>query len=70
MSEETRLNSWYLHEKLVLSLLSMREAIDLTRRIPGPEHPFARALRTELFERALSRYLAHDDIGSLAVEHL
>ncbi|MCA1836627.1 MAG: hypothetical protein LC721_09985 [Actinobacteria bacterium] len=70
MSEETRLNSWYLHEKLVLSLLSMREAIDLTRRIPGPEHPFARALRTELFERALSRYLAHDDIGSLVVEHL
>lgn len=37
MSEETGLDSWFLHEKLVLSLLSERDATKLTRRIPGPE---------------------------------
>ncbi|MGH7747956.1 MAG: hypothetical protein ACREQ5_24825, partial [Candidatus Dormibacteria bacterium] len=31
MAEETGLDSWFLHEKLVLSLLSKRDAIDLTR---------------------------------------
>jgi hypothetical protein len=34
MSEETGLDSWFLHEKLVLSLLPQRDAIALTRRIP------------------------------------
>lgn len=70
MSEETGLESWFLHEKLVLGLLSERDAIDLTRRILGPEHPFAQMMRVEFFERALAAYLAHNDVESLEVEHL
>jgi hypothetical protein len=70
MSEETGLESWFLHEKLVLGLFSERDAIDLTRRIPGPEHPFAQVMRVEFFERALAAYLAHNDVESLEVEHL
>ncbi|MGB6165445.1 MAG: hypothetical protein WCF33_11700 [Pseudonocardiaceae bacterium] len=70
MSEETGLDSWFLHEKLVLSLLSERDATALTRRVPGPEHPFALAMRIDLFERALATYLAHNDVSSLEVEHL
>jgi hypothetical protein len=70
MSEETGLDSWFLHEKLVLSLFSECAAIALTRRIPGPEHPFAQAMRVEFFERALAAYLARNDVDSLEVAHL
>ena len=55
MAEEAGLDSWFLHEKLVLSFLSKRDAIDLTRRIPGPEDPFAHVMRVDFFERALAR---------------
>jgi hypothetical protein len=70
MAEEAGLDSWFLHEKLVLSFLSKRDAIDLTRRIPGPEDPFAHVMRVDFFERALAAYLAHNDVDSLEVEHL
>lgn len=70
MSEETGLDSWFLHEKLVLSLLPQGRAMVLTDRIPGPERPFAQPMRVELFERALATYLACNDVASLVVEHL
>lgn len=70
MSEETGLDPWFLHERLALSLLPQHEAIVLTHRIPGPEHPFAQVMRVELFERALAAYLAQNHVASVAVEHL
>jgi hypothetical protein len=70
MSEETGLDSWFLHEKLVLSLLAEHDLVDLSRRMPGPAHPFAQAMRVELLERAVTGYLARNDVSSLEVEHL
>jgi len=70
MSEETGLDSWFLHEKLVLSLLSEADALELGRRMPGPGHPFAKMQRVSLFERTLGTYLANNDIASLGVAFL
>lgn len=70
MSEEIGLDSWFLHEKLVLSLLAEHDVFDLGQRIPGPGHPFAQAMRVDLFERAVAAYLVDNDVDSLDVRHL
>jgi hypothetical protein len=68
-TKRTGLESWFLHEKLVLALLSEQEAVNLIQRIPDPEQPFAHELRVDLYERALTDYLTHRDVASLDVEH-
>jgi hypothetical protein len=37
MSEDTGLDAWFVHEKLVLNLLPRQDGVDLSRRIPGPD---------------------------------
>lgn len=70
MSEETGVDSWFLHEKLVLNLLSQSEAADIARRLPGPDYPLAQLMRVYLFECAVATYLRDNDVASLEVEHL
>lgn len=70
VSEENGFDSWFLHEKLVLNLLPEHAAADLARRMPGPGHPLAQAMRVHLLESALTAYLENNDVASLEVEHL
>jgi hypothetical protein len=70
VSEATGHDSWFLHEKLILGLLSTQEAGELTRRMPGPSTPFAEAGRVVLFEEALAGLLARTDVAALDIEHL
>lgn len=69
MSEDTGLDAWFVHEKLALNLLADREAAQLVRRIPPTDHPFAATTRLDLFERAMTRFLAKAEVGSLELEH-
>lgn len=67
VAEETGgLEAWFLHEKLIMSLLPERELADLRQRLPDPGHPCAGTMRTELFERALTAYLERTTVASLA----
>jgi hypothetical protein len=68
VAEETGLEAWFLHEKLIMSLLPERELADLRQRLPDSGHPCAGTMRTELFERALTAYLERTTIASLAEE--
>jgi hypothetical protein len=72
VSAETGLDSWFLHEKLILGLLYQHEIAVLRRQLelPGPDPSLAQAYRIELFERAVSAFLARTDVPSLAVGHL
>jgi hypothetical protein len=70
MSDESRLDAWFLHEKLILGLLSEHSVAELARRIPQSGVPLAGAVRVNLFEGVLASYLDINDIPSLAVEHL
>lgn len=72
MSAETGLDSWFLHEKLILGLLYQHEIAVLGRQLelPGPDPALAQAYRIELFERAVSAFLARANVPSLAVSHL
>ena len=70
MSAETGLDSWFLHEKLIMGLLYQHEIAVLGRQVPGLDPSFAQAYRAELFERAVSAFLARTDVPSLAVSHL
>ncbi|MFF5291919.1 hypothetical protein [Paractinoplanes globisporus] len=69
MSEDTGLDAWFVHEKLVLNLLSRQDGVELGRRIPGPAHPFAQTMRLDAFERVVAAYLARNDVASLAAVH-
>jgi len=64
------LDSWFVHEKLTLGLLSDRDAGELTRRMPGPSVPFADARRILLLEEALAGFLTKNGVSALDVEHL
>lgn len=70
MSEETGLDAWFVHEKLVLNLLTSHEVAELSGRIPVAEAPLAQARRVDLFERALATYLTNNEVSSLEVELL
>lgn len=70
MSSDTRLDSWFLHEKLILGLLSHREVAELMRRVPGPSVPLADARRVLLFEEALAGFLARTEVAAVDIEHL
>ena len=70
MSEDSSLDSWFLHEKLALKLLSENEAAELASQIPDPSQPFAQSRRIDLLERAIASYLQRGDVESLHVEHL
>jgi len=69
MSEDTGLAAWFVHEKLVLNMLSRQDGVDLSRRIPGPGHPFAQTWRLDAFERAVAKYLREHEVASLAAQH-
>jgi hypothetical protein len=58
------------HKKLLMGLLYQHEIAVLGRQLPGLEPSFAQAHRAELFERAVSAFLARTDVPSLAVSHL
>jgi hypothetical protein len=72
VSAETGLDSWFLHEKLILGLLHQHEIAVLQHQLqmPGPGPSLDRAYRIDLFERAASAFLARADVPSLAVSHL
>jgi hypothetical protein len=69
VAEETGLEAWFLHEKLVFSLLPEQELTSLRRRLPDTADPCAETMRTELFERALTAYLERSAVASLAEAH-
>jgi hypothetical protein len=72
VNAETGLDSWFLHEKLILGVLYQHEIAVLGRQLelPGPDPSLAQAYRIELFERAVSAFLARTNVPSLAVSHL
>jgi hypothetical protein len=66
MSEETGLDAWFIHEKLVLNLLSPAEGEDLARRVSASGgQPFAQARQVDLLERAVARHLATQPVEAL-----
>jgi hypothetical protein len=66
MSEETGLDAWFIHEKLVLNLLSPAEGEELARRVSASGgQPFAQARRADLLERAVARHLATQPVEAL-----
>ena len=72
VSAETGLDSWFLHEKLILGLLNQHETAVLGCQLQllGPDLSLAQTYRIELFEQAVSAFLARTAIPSLAVSHL
>ncbi|MEU0884047.1 hypothetical protein ABZ345_36085 [Lentzea sp. NPDC005914] len=70
MADDLRLECWFLHEELVLNLLTENEATALARAIPEPGRSLAQVLRVDLFQRAISRYLVTTGVASLEVLHL
>jgi hypothetical protein len=69
VAEETGLEAWFLHEKLVFSLLPEQELTSLRQRLPDAADPCAETMRTELFERALTAYLERSAVASLTEAH-
>ena len=69
VAEETGLEAWFLHEKLVFSLLAEQELTSLRQRLPDAADPRAETMRTELFERALTAYLERSAVASLIEAH-
>jgi hypothetical protein len=66
MSEKTGLDAWFIHEKLVLNLLSPAEGEELARRVSASGgQPFAQARRADLLERAVARHLATQPVEAL-----
>lgn len=71
MSEETGLDAWFLHEKLILNLLAPNDGAELGRRISAAgSHAFAEMQRADLVERALAAYLAARPVASLEIHLL
>jgi hypothetical protein len=68
VSEETGLDAWFIHEKLVLNLLAPAEGEDLARRVSASSgQPFAEARRADLLERAVAHHLATQPVEALDV---
>jgi hypothetical protein len=71
VSEATGLDAWFLHEKLILNLLSPDDSAELGRRIAATgSQPIAKLQRTDLFERALAKYLETTIVESLDIHVL
>jgi hypothetical protein len=69
VAEETGLEAWFLHEKLIFSLLPEQELTSLRQRLPDTADPCAETMRTELFERVLTTYLERSGVASLTEAH-
>jgi hypothetical protein len=68
VSEETGLDAWFIHEKLVLNLLTPAEGEELARRVSASSsQPLAEARRADLLERAVARHLATQPVEALDV---
>jgi hypothetical protein len=71
VSEETGLDAWFLHQKLVLNVLAPSDAAELGRRISAAgSHGFAEMQRADLMERAVSTYLTSQPVESLDIQLL
>src|SRR5262245_44452893 len=64
------LEAWFLHQDLVLRLLGVQEAQQLTRALPPGDAPFAELHTRHAFEQALAERLQRLRVKSLAVKHL
>ncbi len=68
VSEETGLDAWFIHEKLVLNLLSPAEGGELARRVSASSNqPIAEARRADLLERAVAHHPATEPVEALDV---
>lgn len=65
---ENELDSWFVHDKLVLGLLTPTERDSLWRRLKGDSpNPLAAVARVDALERVLVQYLRSHDIGSVDI---
>lgn len=69
VSETSRLEAWFLHERLVLDLVDSNTARTLTQ-LGAPTDGWERGVRAHHFEMALSNYLDTAEVASLDVEHM
>jgi hypothetical protein len=67
---ETKYDCWFLHDKLLVNLLTVEEAEHTAQQLPGPEEPLGAARRTAVLERALRLAIAGSEIASVDEEHL
>lgn len=68
MPEKIGLDAWFIHEKLVLNLLSRAEGEELARRVSSfSSHLIAEARRADLLERAVAHHLATQPVEALEV---
>lgn len=66
MSEDTGLDAWFIHEKLVLNLLPPAEGAELARQVfAASRQALADARRADLLERAVARHLATQPVEAL-----
>jgi hypothetical protein len=63
--DDTRYESWFLHEDLLLRLLGPQEASDLALRLPDVSEPLGSARRVRILEEVLASVLRDADIPSL-----
>src|SRR5262245_16317463 len=70
LSESDRFDLWFVHEPLLISLLSPAAVADLRRSLPGPNAPMAEAFRLRILGDALAAYVLNHDIASVDVAHL
>lgn len=68
MSEETGLDSWFIHDKLIMNLLGSADAAALARQLAAAEaHPFSKALCTDVLERVVASILGSGQVEALDV---
>ena len=70
MDERTRLDPWFIHDRLVFSLLGARTLARLTSRMAPPGTDFAKAANAALLADAVANYIAREGIRNGATEHI
>lgn len=65
---ETRFESWFMHDELLLSLLSAGERADVERQLPGPNDPLSAARRASILGDALNLAVTKVEIVSVDEE--
>jgi len=67
---ETRYESWFVHEELVLSLLLPDQRADVEHQLPGPDEPLSAARRAAILGDAVQSAVATVEIGSVDEERV
>lgn len=70
MFDAEAFEAWFVHDKLILDLLTPAENQDLMLRLAGPAADLPEARRRRAFEEALASFFARVDVPSLDVQHM